>query len=379
MALSIRSTNRDVLPSAGQGMDGFRRVASGRCLLSRPIGNAKTYNWIAKKGLLMSLKVVITSLLGDTGPHFELLKNAGFEAVVVNRKLNLFAEGDMITALQDADACIAGSEPITARVIASNPRLRVIARTGVGFDAINLPACDQAKIVVATTPGVNHHAVAEHTIAMLMSLARNLPQRDREVRQGIWERRATPRVMGRTLGIIGLGRIGRAVATRARGLGLNVLAFDPFPNREFAEQWQVELTTVDELLSRSDFVSLHLPMDQSVRRLINAQTLAKMKRGAILINTARGALVDEAALYDALRSGQLRAAGLDVFEQEPLPLSSPLLKLENVLTCSHQAGLDDESHRDTLAMAAQVIVDLKEGRWPAECIRNLQGVKDWRW
>ena len=327
----------------------------------------------------MSLKVVVTSLLGDAGPHFELLKNAGFETVVVDRKLDLNAEDNMILALRDAEACIAGSEPITARVITSCPKLRVIARTGVGFDAINLPACDQARIVVATTPGVNHHAVAEHTIAMLMSLARNLPQRDRQVRRGIWEKIPTPRVMGRTLGLVGLGRIGRAVATRARGLGLSVLAFDPFPNREFAEQWQVELTSLDDLLSRSDFVSLHLPMDQSSRHLINADSLQRMKHGAILINTARGPLIDEVALCDALKSGHLRAAGLDVFEKEPLPLESPLLKLENVLTCGHLGGLDHESQQGTLVMAAQVIIDLKEGRWPTECIRNLPGVRDWRW
>lgn len=327
----------------------------------------------------MSVKVVVTSLLGDAGPHFELLGNAGFETVVVDRKLDLNVEDNMILALRDADACIAGSEPITARVISSCPKLRVIARTGVGFDAVHLPTCDQLKIVVATTPGVNHHAVAEHTIAMLMSLARNLPQRDREVRRGIWEKIPTPRVMGRTLGLVGLGRIGRSVATRARGLGLNVLAFDPFPNREFAEQWQVEFTSLDDLLSRSDFVSLHLPMDQSSRHLINTDSLRRMKRGAILINTARGPLIDEVALCDALKSGHLRAAGLDVFQKEPLPLDSPLLKLDNVLTCGHLGGLDHESQQGTLIMAAQVIIDLKEGRWPTECIRNLPGVKDWHW
>ena len=327
----------------------------------------------------MSLKVVVTSLLGNSGPHFELLENAGFETTVVDRKLDLNVEDNMILALRDAGACIAGSEPISARVITSCPKLRVIARTGVGFDAVNVPACDQARIVVATTPGVNHHAVAEHTIAMLMALARNLPQHDREVRQGIWEKIPTPRVMGRTLGLVGLGRIGRAVATRARGLGLNVLAFDPFPNREFADQWQVEFTSLDDLLSRSDFVSLHMPMDQASRHLINADSLRRMKSGSILINTARGALIDEAALYHALNSGHLRAAGLDVFEKEPLPLDNPLLKLNNVLTCGHLGGLDEESQLGTLSMAAQVIIDLHQGRWPTECIRNQPGVKDWRW
>ncbi len=324
-------------------------------------------------------KVLVTTLVGDEGPHVEMLQGAGFDVVVVDRQLDLWQEDNLIAALRDCEACIAGSEPYTAKVISACPKLRVIARTGVGFDAVNLPACNEAKIVVATTPGVNHHAVAEHTIAMLLSLARRLPERDREVRRGDWRKEPTPRVMGRTLGLVGLGRIGRAVATRARGLGLNVLAYDPFPNQEFVEQWQVELTPLDELFARSDYVSLHLPMDQSVRHLINAETLKMMKRGAVLINTARGPLVDEAALYEALKSGQLRAAGLDVFEKEPLPLDSPLLNLENLLVCGHLAGLDEESQHDTLQMSAETIIALRQGRWPMECIRNLTGVKHWAW
>jgi phosphoglycerate dehydrogenase-like enzyme len=324
-------------------------------------------------------KVLVTTLVGEDGPHWELLQRAGFEVVVVDRRLDLGVADNLIGALRDCVASVAGSEPYTPKVVAACSKLRVIARTGVGFDAVDLPACDQARVVVATTPGVNHHAVAEHTIAMLMSVARGFPGLDRKVRENRWGRVALPRVRGRTLGVVGLGRIGRAVATRARGLELNVLAFDPFPNREFAEQWQVELTSLDDLLSRSDFVSLHLPMDQSVKHLINADSLRRMKRGAVLINTARGPLVDEAALYDALRSGQLRAAALDVFETEPLSLDSPLLKLDNMLLSGHIAGLDLESQHDTLEMAAQVIVDLKQGRWPTECIRNLAGVRDWTW
>lgn len=324
-------------------------------------------------------KVLVTTLLGDEGPHFELLRNAGFDVEVVNRQLDLRVADNLIRSLRDSDACLAGSEPITAEVIAACPKLRVISRTGVGYDAVHLPSCDERRIAVATTPGVNHHAVAEHTIAMLMALARGFPKRDQDVRRGQWGREALPRVMGRTLGLVGLGRIGRAVATRARGLGLNVLACDPFPNREFAEQWQVELTTFDDLIARSDFVSLHLPMDPTVKHVINADSLSRMKRGAVLINTARGALVNEAALCDALRSGHIRAAGLDVFEKEPLPLDSPLLKFDNVLLCGHLGGFDAESQRDSLIMGAQTIVDLKQGRWPAECIRNLVGVNDWTW
>jgi phosphoglycerate dehydrogenase-like enzyme len=316
---------------------------------------------------------------GESGPHIEILNAAGFEIRHVADEVNRFDEETMLSLLKGCSACIAGAEPYTARIIAANPQLRVIARSGVGFDAIDLEACDRSGVAVTTTPGVNHHAVAEHTIGLLFGIARGFPGLDRRVRAGRWERIPTPRVMGATLGLVGLGRIGRAVATRARGLGMSILAYDPLPQREFAEQFGVELAGFDELLARSDYVSLHLPMSIETRALFNAAAFAKMKKGSVFINTARGSLVDERALYDALRSGHLRGAGLDVFDIEPLPLDSPLLKLENVLLSPHVAGLDHESHRDTFAMLARTIVDLHEGRWPEECVRNLKGTNDWKW
>lgn len=324
-------------------------------------------------------KVICTSLNAEQGPHVEILRNAGFECQTVSRDSDLSVGGNLISALNGACGVIAGSEPYTSAVIESLPELRVIARSGVGFDAIDLDACDKAGVVVTTTPGVNHHAVAEHTISLLMGIARGFPELDRKVRENRWKRVPRPRVMGTTLGIVGLGRIGRAVATRAVALGMNVLAFEPFPVKEFVEQWRVELTALDDLLARSDYVSLHAPMSVENQHLINAQSIAKMKPGSVVINTARGGLIDEQALYDALKSGQLRAAGLDVFEVEPLPMDSPLLTLDNVLLSGHVAGLDNESQRDTFTMVAETIINLQQGGWPAECIQNLQGVTDWSW
>ena len=324
-------------------------------------------------------KVLCTSLNAENGPHLSLLREAGFDVQIVPRDINLYLEDNLIPQVRDAVGVIAGSEPYTRRVLESAPALRVLSRTGVGFDAIDLAACDEHGIVVATTPGVNHHSVAEHTIAMLMALARGFPGLDRQVRAGKWKREAFPRVMGRTIGLVGLGRIGRAVATRAVGLGMNVVACEPFPNKEFLEQWRVGIVSLDELLARSDFVSLHAPMSAGNRHLVNAGTLAKMKRGSILVNTARGALVDEAALYEALKSGHLGGAGLDVFNVEPLPAHSPLLELENVLFSGHIAGLDQESHFDTFTMAAETIVNLLQGQWPSECVQNLRGVTGWCW
>ncbi len=324
-------------------------------------------------------KVMCTSLNAEQGPHQQIFPKAGFEVQVAPRSIDLWEEENLINLLADCQGVLAGSEPYTPKVIESLPNLRVIARTGVGFDAIDLEACDKAGVVVTTTPGVNHHSVAEHTLALLFGVARGFPDNDRRVRENRWQRIARPRVMGRTLGIVGLGRIGRAVAWRATGLGLKVLAYEPYPDQEFIQQWRIELASFEDLLKRSDYVSLHLPMSAESKHLMNAETFAMMKPGSVLINTARGALVDETALYNALKSGHLRGAGLDVFEVEPLPLESPLLELDNVLLAGHLAGLDEESHDDTFKMAAETIIALQKGDWPAFCIQNLKGVKNWSW
>ncbi|HXY33770.1 MAG TPA: phosphoglycerate dehydrogenase [Planctomycetaceae bacterium] len=324
-------------------------------------------------------QVVGTSIDSGFGPHLEILQAAGFGFREVSRTRDLRRNEELIEALAGADAVIAGAEPYSPRVIEALPSLRVISRSGVGFDSIDLAACDRAGVAVCTTPGVNHHAVAELTFALLFGVGRGFPMTDRRVREGKWKRVTGPRVMGSTLGIIGLGRIGQAVATRAIGVGMNVLAFEPQPNAEFVAKWAVQLLPLDELLARSDYVSIHSPLTPDTRHLINARTLARMKAGSVLINTARGGLVDEAALCEALRSGHLRAAALDVFEVEPLPLDSPLLTFDNVLLSGHVAGMDNESKYDTFKMAAETIVALYRGRWPAECIVNLRGVDNWRW
>jgi D-3-phosphoglycerate dehydrogenase / 2-oxoglutarate reductase len=323
--------------------------------------------------------VVCTSLSTEEGPHLKILADAGFTVVDAPRDVNIYDAANLIPIVRDCVAVVAGSEPWPDSVLAACPKLRVLSRTGVGFDAIDLAACDRRRVIVATTPGVNHHAVAEHTFALLFGVARGFPARDQYVRACTWKRWSTPRILGATIGIVGLGRIGRAVATRAVGLGMKVVAYEPYPNREFVEQWNIELAGFDDLLSRSDYVTLHLPMGAETKHIMNAASFAKMKPGSVLINTARGLLVDERALVDALRSGHLRAAGLDVFEVEPLPADSPLLKMENVLLSGHLAGLDHESQRDTLTMCAETIVTLSKGGWPTECIRNLAGVTDWKW
>ncbi len=323
--------------------------------------------------------VIGTSLDCGSGPHLAIFERAGFVFREVPRHLDLRQSDQLIGALSEAESVIAGSEPYTEGVLQALPKLRVIARSGVGYDAIDLAACDRRGVVVMTTPGVNHHAVAEHVMALLFGVARDFPMADRRVRAGRWKRTRGPRVMGSTLGIVGLGRIGQAVATRAIGVGMRVLAYEPKPAPEFLDKWPVELTSFDDLLARSDYVSLHSPLTPETRHLINAKTLARFKPGSVLINTARGGLVDEQALCEALRSRHLRGAGLDVFEVEPLPLESPLLQFENVLLAGHTAGIDNESLHDTLKMCAEKTLELFRGGWPADCIVNLRGVTGWRW
>lgn len=325
-------------------------------------------------------RVICTAKMCEFGPHFEILQAAGFDVETVPTEVDLRREPHrVIEQVQGYDAVLAGAEIYSREVLEQLPDLKVISRYGVGFDAVDLTAADAQNIVVTITPGVNHHSVAEQAFALLMGIARMTRTQDRAVRSGVWERELTPRVWGSTIGIVGLGRIGQAVATRAIGMGMHVLAYDPFPNADFAKTHQIKMLGLEELLTQSDYVTLHLPVTPETVDLINRDTLALMKPGSVLINTARGALIDENALVEALESGHLRAAGLDVFKKEPLPVESPLIKLENVLLSCHTGGLDQESHRDAYAMAAQNIVKLHQGEWPVECVVNLKESTGWKW
>ena len=325
-------------------------------------------------------RVVCTSMNSENGPHHEIFAQAEFDCDVVSRgEFNLFDEDVLMTALGECHAIVAGAEQYSRRFIEAHPTLRVIARTGVGFDAIDLQACDDHGVVVTTTPGVNHHSVAEHALALMFGVARGFPDQDQRVRAGAWKRVARPRVLGCTLGIVGLGRIGRALAWRAVGLGMRVLAYEPYPDKEFVQQYGIEVVELDDIYARSDYLSLHCPMSPETAKMINSNSLGRMKSGSVLINTSRGGLVDEDALLEALNSGHIRAAGLDVFDVEPLPVENRLASHPNVLLSGHVAGLDEESHDDTFAMAANTIVELSKGEWPSHCIQNMAGVKDWSW
>jgi phosphoglycerate dehydrogenase-like enzyme len=309
-----------------------------------------------------------TTLSGKEGPHLEMLHAAGFQTAFSNVSHQL-GEEDLLRELPGKVATLAGSEPYTRRVIESAKDLRVIARAGVGYDAVDIAAATEHGVAVTITPGTNHETVAEHVFALLLALAKEVVRQDAHTKAGRWRREQTLAVRNRTLGIVGLGRIGKAVAERAAVFNMKLLAYEPFPDHAFAARHKIELCPLERVLAESDWVTLHLPLMPETRHTINKRTLALMKPTAYLINTARGGLVCEADLLDALKSGRLAGAGLDVFEVEPCR-ANPLFELENVVLTPHTAGVDSQSVIDMAVLAAKAIILLCRGEWPAELIVN---------
>ncbi len=324
-------------------------------------------------------KVLITpaTLVGIDGPYLEVLREAGFEASYPAQRAPL-TEADLLQILPGVTAVIAGSEPYTPRVLAHAKDLRVIARAGVGYDAVDLPAATAHGVPVTITPGANNDAVAEHTFAMLLALAKKIIPQHLETKAGGWARDACLPLRGQTLGIVGLGRIGKAVALRAAAFNMRLLAYEPAPDKDFVARNRVELVPFEKLLAESDFITLHVPLAVDCRYLINRKTLALMKPTAYLINTARGGLVCEADLLEALREQRIAGAALDVFEEEP-PGTSPLFAFDNVLLTPHVAGIDVQSRLDMALQAAQAVVALSRGQWPAEQIVNPEARGKFRW
>ena len=317
------------------------------------------------------------TLAGIGGPFIQVLKGAGFD-LVYPRKKEQMSETELLDHLGGVSATVAGSEPYTRRVLAAHPQLRVIARAGVGFDAVDLQAATQHGVAVTITPNTNQDAVAEHTFTLILALAKNLIAQHNGTVRGQWPRQANLPLRGRTLGVAGLGRIGKAVAIRGACFGMRLLAYEPLPDHAFAAKYGVTLVTWEELLTQADFLSLHMPATAASRYIINRQSLAKMKPTAFVINTARGTLINETDLVDALHNKKIGGAGIDVFEQEP-PGDHPLFHLENVVITPHAAGVDLQSRDDMAYSAAQAIVSLSKGEWPAEKVVNPDVRSKYKW
>jgi D-3-phosphoglycerate dehydrogenase len=310
----------------------------------------------------------------------EPIAEAGLELLGAACDVVELAPGaDLAAALADADALVVRSAtPVDAALIAAAPRLRVIGRAGVGMDNVDVDAATTAGIVVCNAPEANVVSAAEHALALLLALARHVSAAERSLRDGAWERErfAGIELADKTLALLGFGRIGRLVAFRARALGMRTVAYDPFVTAErIAELGAEQAESIEAALAAADVVSLHLPVTPATRGLIDSQRLALLRPGALLVNAARGALVDEAALVAALRSGHLAGAALDVFAQEPLPPDSPLRDAPNLLLTPHLAGSTREAlDRAGVVVAEQVVAAL--GGRPVAHALNLPFVPE---
>lgn len=273
-------------------------------------------------------------------------------------------EDTLIAALEGCDAVIASIEPYTARVFAERPELKLVARCGVGYDAVDVEAATRAGVLVATTPGAVSDAVADYTLGLMIAVARHIPDVHQKMRAGGWGGASGVLVSGKTLGIIGLGNIGKAVAHRAAGFQMRLVGYDPALSSPPQDAPAVELMSLDTLLATSDFVTLCAPANPQTYHLMNAQRLAKMKPTAYLINTARGSLVDEEALVAALHAGQIAGAALDVFEREPLPADHPLRQAPNVVLSPHNAFNATEAAAAMGRRSVENVLAAMEGRIP---------------
>jgi len=330
---------------------------------------------------VMPVALIVPEMLqGDDIPCVKLLREAGFE--VRFPKNPQIARGqcsraESLAELSVAHATIAGGEDYSASVLGELPALRVIARCGVGYDAVDVAAASERNIPVTITPNSNREAVAELALALLFGVAKSVVSNDREVRAGNWPRKPLVPLRGKTMGIFGLGRIGGALAIRAKALGMNVIATESFPNPDVVRELQIELVDFDTLLTHSDIISLHCPLNEATLGLFNADVFAKMKPGSILLNTARGKVVNEADLIAALQAGHLGGAGLDVFEQEPPAKDNPLFELDNVVVSPHMGGVDAMSLEAMGLEAAACIIRLFGGEWPTGAVVNDQLKDNW--
>ena len=260
---------------------------------------------------------------------------------------------------------------VSAGLIAQCPQLLCVSSTGAGFDTVDVAACTAAGIAVVNQAGGNADSVAEHTLALMLSVSRRMVESDRRMRreQGFTREDVMGHeIRGKTMGLVGMGHIGTRVAKLAQAFGMQVLAVDPFLSAEEIHKRGARSVRFSELLAQSDVVSLHCPRDASTLKMMNADTFAQMKPGALFINTARGGLHDEAALTQALTSGHLAGAGLDVWDQEPPPLSHPLLTMDNVFATFHTAGVTHEARRNVAAIGAEQILQLLAGQRPPRLV-----------
>jgi D-3-phosphoglycerate dehydrogenase len=304
------------------------------------------------------MKVLASDKIAEIG--LKMLKDAGIEAEM---KTGL-PEDELVKIIPQYDALIVRSQTkVTPRIIESGKNLKIIGRAGVGVDNVDLPTATKNGVIVVNSPEGNTVAAAEHTWAMLLTMARQIPQAYAKLKGGTWDRKTFKgvEVLNKTLGIVGLGKIGRRVASYALGMGMKVLAYDPFVTEEYAKSIGVELKSLEDIIKSSDFITFHIPKTKETQNMINAKTIAMMKKGVRLVNVARGGIINEKDLCDALKSGKIAAAALDVFEKEPLAAESPLLSLDNVIVTPHLGASTVEAQVNVAVDVVEQIIEVLKG------------------
>ena len=319
----------------------------------------------------MEHRVLITDNIAEEG--VKLLKRE--KDIKVDVKIGIPHE-ELLEIIPEYHALIVRSQTkVTRDVIERGENLKVIGRAGVGVDNIDVSAATENGVIVVNAPEGNTISAAEHTIAMLMALVRKIPQANSSLKSGKWERKRFMgvEVRGKTLGVIGLGRIGSLVASRALGMEMKVLAYDPFISKEKAKELGVTLTSLQEVIMKSDFITIHTPLTQNTYHMIGEEEFQIMKRGVYIINCARGGIIDEKALYDAIKSGKVAGAALDVFEEEP-PYNSPLLELDEVIVTPHIAASTIEAQKSVGVIIAEEVINALKGL-PVKNAVNLPPIK----
>lgn len=308
----------------------------------------------------MKILLTTTSFQDTPGPHHELLAQTGFEII---RERGPLPESRMLELAGDFDAFLCGDDAITRKVLEKSlPRLKVVAKYGIGLDRVDVDAATALKIPVTFCPGVNHTTVAEHTFGLLLAIYRDIVEQTATVHAGKWKRLTGHELMGKTIGIAGLGRIGKEVATRARAFGMQVLGYDLYWDAAFAEQHGVRrVEKIEELISLSDILSLHMNLTPETKGFINKERLKLCKKNLVLLNCARGELVDSAALAQALDEERIAGYGADVLDEEPPQPNHPLLHCRSTVITPHIGSRTFESVVRQATMAVQNMINVLGG------------------
>ena len=306
----------------------------------------------------------------SSNPAYDIFKGKGIEVVSNPYKGRGLSEDELIELIPGVHGLLSGVDQVSAKFIQATDELRVISKFGTGVDNIDIDAATEKGIIVTRTPGMNSDSVADMAFALLFAIARRVAHAYEKVKNGEWPLIVGTEIWNKTLGIIGLGEVGRRVALRAKGFNMRVLAYEIAPDEKFVKENNIELVDLNRLLQESDFISIHVPSTKETHHLIGARELSLMKPTSIFINTARGAVVDENALFTALKDKKIQGAGIDVWEKEPTTLNNPLFKLENTVLTPHIASATIESRTKMAELSAKNLVAVLKGEMPLSLVNK---------